>query len=787
MYVIRSIRRHLVAYSLVAVVMAIAFGMTVVFFATVEGTIVRPLPVSSIDRILHIGGLGRPQAIDPVAFWRSQISSLEELALYETGSVALAHPWRPAVQASAVSPSFFNVFEVRPRAGRLFAPSDASPDQPVAVISHDFWHANYQEDPGVIGNSIILANSPYTIVGVAPRGFNFPAGVDLWIVSSFRGVPAHPLRQANGSAWIGRLASESSFDQARAEIRAALPRADAIYRARTESRLGEMVFVYPIRSTIIRRATLLLQMLAIGVLAILLIAVTTASLVLLSTALTRANEISIKLALGARPRHILWPFILEAGCISTFALVSGFVLAQYGFAWIQGQLQLYGVYSAAAVSSGFVLTLSIFTAACVAAAIGIIPALQVYGFSTSAGIGARLDRSTRSRSSTRVRKAIVVMHVALSSMLILVSQLALSNAMRSHAANREFNTDSLIALELDLQSLKKEQTAEGASDGESSQDAGDEVHKLLNMETTAVALGGISELPLPHRRFRKLYLWHEANSVGAEYLVATPLYFDMIGIPIKYGREFKPADRQAVILNTSLARALCGTESPIGDHVRIADEEIIREVVGVVPDLGMHLFKHDHPYQFYLPYDSPFKAAKPESMTMVARCRTELNRCLSELDRGVNPGMVRNVASFDAIMAKAEAPERARALLFGSFAAVALVLVFIGVYGAISYLTSTRQFEMAVRSAMGAGPWDVVEAVAGEIVVCSAGGLAAGSLAALLLSLLGSKLLFDFSSLTAAGYAASTAIVLGAVVLAAVWPASRFARSLRLESLSRSE
>ncbi len=782
------------------VTFALGIGVNVALFGAVHAVLLRPLPYPDEERLVALFPLeegersyaSAPNFLD----FRAQVDAFAELVAVNEGSYTLAGGDRPAEIAPGheVTSGFFDVLGVAPALGRPFTGSEAEPGaDPTVVLSHDLWVRRYGADPEILGRTIPVDGARATVVGVMPRGFSFPRGSELWTPLAFSEEDLAGQRGAHYLKMVGRLAPGATLDQAAAQAASVARRLEA---AHPDVNSGYGAEVITLREAIVGAYRPALIMLAGAASLVLLIACANVANLLLARVLERRRELAIRSAMGAGRDTLLGALLGESALL---AALGG--AAALGVAWL-------GTYALATLSAvevprldetrldgaalafGFGLTL---VAGVVA---GAVPALRL---AVSRSLPAELlagTRSTDDRSSRRLRSGLVAAEIALAVLLLFGAGLLARSFLSLQQVEAGFDPEGVLTFNL---FLNEGDHPDNAGRAAFVGDALERFEALPGVERAAAVMG----LPLAGMNYtisvEELDGAPAYEGAGEEdYVqlrVVTPDYFRTLGIPVLKGRGFTDRDRlgtpPVAVVNETAARMLWPDAGPMGHTLEVGTSLGLEEgraggeVVGVVADVRSRSLAEEPPPELYVahaqfPIDWFTVALRTEGAPVTAA------RALRPTLREIDPRQALfRVRTMEQLMAESVARNRLYALLLGLFAATALALAAVGIYGVVAYAASRRLREIGIRLALGATRGKVVRLMLRQGLALTAGGAAAGLLASLLLGDVLRSWLFHLEpdDPVTLGVAAGSLVLV--TLLASLGPARRAARTDPVEILRR--
>jgi putative ABC transport system permease protein len=795
-YAGRLIRRDL-GFSIVAILtLALGIGANTAIFSVINTVLLEPLPYRDSDRLVLVWErntvLGKDRdAVAPLNYrdWRAQNTAFDDLGAYRFRTVALGSvPDPEQLSALSLSATVFRVLDASAELGRVFLEQEEQRREPVVVLSHEFWRRRFGEDRSVIGRSLMLNAAPFTIVGVMPPPFKFPDGNPVDLYTPLLLAPNElNSRRFHTLTVIGRLKPGVSVATAHADLAAIAQRIAA-----GDSTSNPEVAVAGAHDVLVEDVRLALMVLFGTVGCVLLIACANVASLLLVRATSRRRELAMRAALGAGRWRLVRQLLTESVVLALAGGLAGTLVAW----WLVEALHRFQPPNLPRVDQiGIDATVLLFvTLAALATglAFGLLPAIQA--------VTARLHESAKStsdtaRARTRARSALVVAEVAMSLMLMAAAGLMVRSLITVQHLNLGFKADSVMTAQILLPAARypiDPGQFRGRQSGSAPvRDAKPfiffaQLEERLQALPGIVSAGAVSALPL--------------NAVGTDYdlpvvikgrprppagqepqadfRVATTGYFRTMQIPLLRGRDFNELDAVSstpvIIINDTLARQLFPGEDPLGQHLELYGKT--REIVGVVGSVRHRGFSGESRPEMILPY----RQFQFSGMTLAVRSsleRTALATAITQAVHAVDPQQpVYRLRTMDEFLSDSVAQPRFTTLLLVVFAAVALVLALVGVYGVTSYAVNQRAREIAVRMALGAQRREVVRLVGLQSLISAAIGIGIGGVGAALATRLMSGLLFGVSAtdpLTFIGAAGALAVT---TLVASYLPALRAAR-----------
>jgi putative ABC transport system permease protein len=785
----RSLRKNLGFTAAAVVTLALGLSSTTAIFSVVDSVLLRPLPFPEAERIVvpesRNVATGERWSITYGDFidWRDH-HVFEYVAAYQDAQMDLTGPDEPVrVQAAAVAPQFFGALGARAAMGRLLAPSDYPVDAPRAVVISDrLWRTQFGGRADVVGLTVEVNATQRPIVGVLPPGVRWPLEADLWVPLRFSTEQDADLQRRDNYVFSGiaRLKPGATREGTRAMMATLAARVSA---AQPVIRKDVTTVPTPVLQWLLGPTTPRALWLLLGAVALLLLigCVNVANLQL-ARAAARQRELAVRTALGASRARLVRQMLVESAVLGLAGGALGMVLAR-------GMVRLIVVAAPADVprigaaalnlpAVGFALAVSI----AVALLFGLAPAAHAARSDPHLALGDGGTRTSAGRAGARTRRALVVVELALSVVLLVGAGLALRSIARLHGVRPGFDPTNVLTASISLP---------GARYGTDAQVVAFmyQLRDRLAAAPGVEAAGIASASPLGGGGF---YLGRSmvaqgrdpvpANEVPVGWTVTTPGYFAALGLPLRRGRDFTARDDSTappvMIVNETFARTMFGTQDAIGRRAMSSrDEKVYREIVGVVGDVRYAGARDSARALVWVPY-----AQKNAWGQGIVTVRTRgapqgavavLRRELRALDGGI---AIANVLTMDQAMARSVAGDRLVAILLGAFAALALLLAAVGVFGVLSYTVTQRSHELGIRMALGARRPDVMTLVARETLPMVGAGVLIGLAAGLALARLMRALLYEVQPTDPATLAGVAALLAAVGVLAALVPARRAAR-----------
>jgi predicted permease len=791
-YGARTLRKN-PGFTIVAVLtLALGIGANTAIFSLVNGVLLQPLPYPHPDRLV---GLTVYFPKGPLVVMREQSRTMDLAGFSDNKEFNLTGSGDPVrLIGNSVSADFFSVLGEQAAMGRIFQEGEDQPGKDNEVIlSRALWERRFQSDANIIGRWITLEGVDRQIVGVMPADFQFVSPkTELW-------VPLHLDPRNTGDYWgdsymalIGRLRPGATLEQARAELKAMRPRVLAAFAWRMPDNSFVNASVVSLEEAIVgdARGKLLILLGAVGLL--LLIACANVANLLLARATTREKEVAVRVALGAGRWRILRQLITESVLLSLLGAALGLGVAVYGLSIMKTALPPDTPRLADVALDGHVLLFTAFLAIFTGIIFGLVPALGASRVDMTETLKSGGQRSV-TRGNHRASRLLVVGEVAISMILVVAAGLLVKSLWILSGTSPGFHSEHVVTARITPNEsfcevpgrclafynelLERTRALPGVQDVAA-------VNGLPLGGGAEIFPGAVEAHPTPAGAHVPM-LWEK---------IITPDYLRIMKIPVLRGRAFTEADagpdaQAVVIVSKATAERFWPGQDAVGEHIRPNWEKEWRTVVGVVGDVREFDIKRDSASWIdgviYTPYGphairGSGAAAPPSDMTLVIGTSGEQVQIAGELKNVVaglnNEVPVSQVSTMKSWVSEAMAEPRSTSALFSVFAALALLLGSVGIYGVVSYSVAQRTREIGIRIALGARRQEVLMLVVGQGVKLALAGVAIGIAGGLMLTRLMSELLYGVHATDPATYAAVAALLLLVALAACFIPARRAMR-----------
>jgi predicted permease len=783
--------------------LALGIGANTAIFSVVKAVLLAPLPYKDSSRIVAVwtanpanGGDILPSTAGDFAIWKQRSQVFEDLGPSYDNERTLTGQGAPQLlRGYEVSANYLRILGVQPRLGRLYTDQeDTVGGPPVALLSDHLWRITFQSDPNIVGKAITLDGNPFTVLGVMPRGFDYPAGVELWTPAAIAPSSFDDFKRPFVRI-LGRLRPGVSVEQAQKTLNALEAQIASIH---PDTDTGNRVVLVPLREQLDGdiRKPLLILMGAVG-LVLLIACANTAGLALARDA-ERQKEIAVRLALGATRLRLVRQFVTESLLLAAVGGGAGLLLAIAGSRWLLAlfpndvaNLNIPAVTSIP-IDRG-VLLFALVVTLLTAFLFGIFPVLRATHIDAGSARNGTGRGATASRQSHRWRSAVVVSEIALSLMLLTAAGLVVMSFQRVMTASLGFHSDHLLALQVFLPRDRYP-----SENSEKRRAFVAEAVRRMNALPGVTSAAATNFLPLSGFWGTTNFLLRgqtqpkDGQAPEADHRIITPEYLRTMGIPLLRGRDFTDTDRAGslpvVMINETLAKQYFANQNPVGQELNLGAENKPDwwRIVGVTGDVKA--FGQDQPTHadIYKPFaQEPFPLvaftvrteADPAAMVKVAE------GALWSVDADLP---VFKAIPMDMLASQTLAVRRASSMLISAFAVLALVLACIGIYAAMAYAVTQRTQEIGVRMALGARRADVLRMMLGFGCRVTVLGVAIGLAGALAMSRLLASLLFQVNAMNPLIFTLATAVLVVTALVATFLPARRAAsidpmRALRAE------
>jgi putative ABC transport system permease protein len=787
-YALRTLGKNPAFTSIAIVAIALGIGANTVIFSAVNAVLLRRLPFKNPEQLVMVwenaAHLGFPKNTpSPPNFvdWQRQNTVFTGMAAISERSFNLTGVGEPErLDGRRVSANLFDLLGVPALLGRTFVPEDDRPGSHVVLASYSLWQRRFGSDPGIIGRAVMLNGETYTVVGVMPRAVHLPGygnwNDELWVPIAFTNEEATQ-RGNHFLEVIARIKPGITLRQAQAEMETIAARLATQY-PRYNTRIGAKVT--PLHEELVGdiKPALFILFGAVGF--VLLIACANVANLLLARAAVREKEIALRLALGASRSRLTRQFLTESVLLALLGGGFGLLLALAG-------IRVLKMFIPATISQTQTISIDlkvlVFTAL-LALLTGIVFGLAPATHASNSNLNDSLKEGSRDsaagRKGNRLRDLLVVGEVAVSFILLIGAGLLINSFLHLRNLDPGFRADHLLTMKVDLseqrypdrerRSVFFGEVLRGirALPGVQSVAVAGNLPLTYNGDSTGISVEGIPDPPPDE--------WPDVifRAIG-------PGYFSTMGIPMIRGRDFTDQDKadskNVVVISEKTARHYWPGKDPIGKRLKpgsTTSDVPWREVIGVVKDVRQNDFIAEPKMQMYFTYrqlkdlaaNALIVRTSVEPMTLTISVRNAIwavdkNQPVADID------------TMDQIVSEAIARQRFSMLLLGIFAALALVLAAMGIYGVMSYSVAQRTHEIGIRMALGARRADVLKMTVKQGLKLVSIGMMLGLAAAFLLTRVLASLLFGISSTDPITFLGISLVLLAVAILASYLPALR--------------
>jgi predicted permease len=786
-YAFRQLLRQPGFTILAVVALALGIGANTVLFSAINTLFLRPLAYPEPKQLVRAWGSFPERGLDRAnvswprfSAWRDQQQSFSEFAAQSNTGFTLTGRGDPEnLQGIRVTENFFRTLGVQPLLGRGFTADDDRPGGPnVALLSHAFWQKRFGGDKNILDQPVVLNGTPFTVIGVMPPTLKFPfAQNQIWLPRVFEqeGLPPDIVQRGTGYLTIlGRMKPGVGRQQADEQLHVIDKRYQDANPEKVDAKAGMSVVSFHEDLVGPQRPMLLTLFAAVG--CVLLVACANVANLLLARFTARRKEIAIRTALGATRSRIVIQFLVESVLTAGIAGILGILLAVWGLDLLKKVAENF-IPRVLEISLdlpvlGFAVGLSLLTGF----VLGLVPALHA---SRSDPIDSLKDssRGTTGRQAGRLRAGLLVAEVALSLVLLVGAVLLIDSFRRLQNVDPGFRAEGITTFFVGLPPgsypdiekqglffqnvLEKIKTLPGVTHAA----AGSNPPASDNGNTRSPA--AVEGRPLPPVSDRTICVRSTIS----------PGFLEVLGIPIKQGRDFnwrdRPGAQDVVIINESMARKLFPGENPIGRRLITGIASIPREIVGVAGDVRSENLSLPPGAEMYYPatqLDGAFLSVLVRSSRPAASLRSELIAAVHSLDPGLP---IDQVQPYSELLAQATADRRLSMYLLMGFAGLALALAGMGIYSVIAYGVAQRTNEFGIRFALGAAARDVIGLVMKEGLRLALVGLVVGLGLSFAVTRLMQRLLFEVSPRDPLLYSGVALFICSVAALACLVPALR--------------
>ena len=794
-YAFRMLRKSRGFTAVAVLTLALAIGATTAIFSVVYGVLLQPLPYTDSNRIMSVfevnsGGTWSRVADPNFDDFRDQSRSFQSIAKYHADIASVSGASEPTrTTVAAVSPGFLKVLGVQPILGRDFGAGDAKKGAgPTVLVSYGYWRQYLGSSRDLAQSHLKIDGGLFSIVGVLPSGFRFPADVDLWLPADLDGE--NPSRTSHNYSVVGRLRDGTTVQQANLDISAIARRIHD-----TSSEQGDYLLkdgiVVPLQDAITgkARSSLLLLLGAVGFL--LLVACANVANLLLAQASVRERELAIRSALGAARGRLVRQYFTEAFLLALLGGSLGVLGAFWGLAGLVA-LAPENLPRLESVSINIpVLVFALVLSTAVAAGLGAFIAARATSGELRKGLVEGGRGQAGLQGSQRVGRVIVAAQIAITLVLVVGAGLFGRSLMKVLEVNPGFRVDKIVTMDVSLPWVDDPKAKAGQAIFFSN--LIDRLKQIPGVRKVGATSGLPMDGGLPDGMFLLMTqneipkttdgfgpLLQQKERIGnADFCVATDGYFQVLEIPLIRGRIFDGRDGanspHVAVISESLARERWPNQDPIGHTIEFGNMDgdlRLLTIVGIVGDT--HEYGLDAPPRPTVYVDLLQRPHAAITLTMLSDADM---RSVASAARGIlqnlNPEVAAKFQTFSQVYSTSLGSRRFNVILIGFFGITALLLATAGVFGVMAYSVSRRTREIGVRVALGAAPGGILRMILGQGLRTIFIGVAIGVTASLALTRTVQSLLFGVTATDPVTLGGVTLLLVGAALLACYIPARR--------------
>jgi len=794
-YGVRSLLKRPGFTAVAVITLALGIGANTAIFSVVNAVLLRALPFPNADRLVMVwedaSFAGFPRntpAPANYADWKTQNQVFEEMAALDERSFNLTGDGEPEkIEAFGVTANLFPLLGIKPALGRVFLSEEDKPEvNKVVIINHSLWQQRYGSERSIIGRELLLNGEKYTVVGVMPAGFQFlDSHVGLWVPIAFTSEKLTQ-RSAHYLNVVARMKPGVALDQANADIRTIQQR---ITRDHPDEAGRISAFVMPLRDQLAGdvRRPLLVLLVAVGF--VLLIACANIANLLLSRAASRRREMAVRSALGASRVRIVRQLLIESLLLSSVGSVCGLLLATWSFAFLQRLIPDGLAISTKLNLDAQVLGFTVLVTLLTALIFGLAPAFQASKIDLNEALKQGGGRTGLNVGGNRLRSAMVVAEVALALVLLVGAGLLIQTFLKLRDQYSGLRPEGVLTLRTVLPLSKYPEQVQRSNFYK-------QVLERVKFLPGVISAGYSTTVPLAWKGgtngfFPEGRTIEQAYAGGlsfdANHRKVSVDYLKTMGIPVLRGRSFNDSDNEqaihVAIVNETMARQYWPGEDAIGKRFKLGgpDDDIPWiTIVGVAGDVRQMGIDEPVKAEMYFPYqqksDQAWNAPRDlairtsvDPLSLVSAVRNEIHQ--------VDPNQpISDVRTMDQVLGEETAARRLGMTLLTIFAALALLLATLGIYGVLAYFVVQHTQEIGVRMALGAQRGDILRLVVMKGMRLALLGVVIGLGVAFAMTRLMSSLVYGVGTGDPVTYATIALLLTGVALLACYLPARRATR-----------
>lgn len=779
----------------IVITLALGVGANSAIFSLVHGVLLQPLPFKEPERIVGLretltGEGSIPMAYRTFAEWRDRNTVFENIAAMVSYSPNLESTDEPVrVFGMRASASYFDVMGLQPAMGRAFAPEEDRPGgQKVVVISHDLWQQRFGADLGVIGKTLRLDGVVFNIIGVMPPVSSQPdiGWASLWIPLSVDDQK----ERSNRGRYLranARLKPGITLNQARTDLEQTLSSVKQSFPDTHSGNYG--VDIRALEDFVVSKNVKSALLILFGVVGfVLLIACTNVANLLLARAATREKEVGIRIALGATRQRVIRQLLTESLILSLTGACVGLLLAKLGIKLLLAlnlenipRLENVGING---LVVGFTLALTLMAAL----VFGIAPALAATKLELSAILKEGGHATSKGPRHNRIRNVLVITEVAFALVLLIASGLMIKSYLRLRDVKPGFSLDNVLTIDLRLPARRYRERQQRVN-------LFRRVLEQVSSLPSVTAVSAAQSIPLRGPIYTDpvivegLPVPPPGQEPHIRQNIVTSGYFQTMGIPLIKGREFTEQETWdtggAIIVNEAFARRFFPNDDPLERRIKLGNDKPWLSVVGLVANTVQDQFENKAIEEMFYPYTNPSDDLPLTFLSLVIRSTGEPTMLVGDVRseiRRTDPSLpISNVMTMRQLADKVTAGPRFNSLLLGLFAAMALILAAVGIYGVMSYGVSQRVHEIGIRMALGAQGRDLLRVIIASGMALTFIGISIGLVGAFVFTRILQNLLYDVSGTDPITFL-SVSLLLASVALLACYVPAR--RAMKLDPMT---
>jgi putative ABC transport system permease protein len=773
----------LTTISILTVTLGVGAGTSL--FSVVKAVLLNPLPYPDPGRLTWVAEVNEKGRQIQVAYrnfldWREQSHSFSSMTAFADFPVIVAGGELPlSTRGALADESFFTTLGVSASLGRAFGADEVKPGAAlVAVIGYGLWQRAFGGNPATIGHRLRMSGLAATVIGVMPPGFAWPEKTEIWLPITATGNPASAGRTGHNWRVLGRLQRGSTGAQAQAEVGAIEQRIKQQYPSPFQAKDAAVVALQDHVVGQVRPALLMLFG-AVGFL-LMIVCVNVANLLLVRVT-ARSRELAVRTALGAGRRHLIRQMLTESLLLGAAGGAAGLLLASLSMELLRVLLPPELPRLSEIRIDGGVVAFALAVSAAAGLLFGFLPAWRASVMNVNDALKSGSRSATASRTSKRTQSALVVSEVCLSLVLVAGAALLARSFWNLRSIDPGFRSDHVLVSDTSLP--------------DSDMPAVIAHYRDLLARIRAIpgveAAGAASNLPItgfhPDGHFNIEGRPEQSKSADADYVVVSPGYLSAMRIPLLRGRDFNDRDAEnsqhVAVINQEMARVYFPGSDPIGQRIwfdSFNSKENWVTIVGVAGDTCQSSLTKSVDSLAYVLYTQQTYPGLLSDGSLVLRTRVDpasVAGAVRSAIRVVNPDSAPTPRTMVSVLAESLARQRFQMETLGAFAALALVLAAVGLYGVLSYVVMASRTQIGIRLALGARPTTMFRMITGRAMGLAAAGVALGALGCVAVRRVLAALLFGIGPSDPVTIAAAAGVLLLIAAAAAFFPALRAMRT----------